>query len=84
MGKRKYSCSVEFADDYVDERAIELVNKALEDSGSEYRFINLPVVDQCGYFVFVPPSVYESAIQIGLVPSQKKVDSLLGIDDDFE
>jgi hypothetical protein len=82
VGRKKYTCTVDFATDYVDECIIALVNKALVESGSEYQFQNLPAVDQCGYLTFVPQSIYDAALKMGLIPSQKEVDLILGNDDD--
>lgn len=82
VGRKRYSLTVDFAGDYADESIIDLVNTALADSGSQYRYQNLPAVDQCGYLTFVPHAIYEAAVKIGVIPTQQEVDSLLGLDDD--
>ena len=82
VGRKKYTCSVDFASDYADECIIDLVNKALTESGSQYQYQNLPAVDQCGYLSFVPQSIFDTGVKGGLIPTQKDVDLILGNDDD--
>jgi hypothetical protein len=59
--------------DWFQEGVLDLVNRALKDSGAKERFIPLPAVDQCWSIAFVPPAVYKRAVRAGLIPTQEMV-----------
>jgi uncharacterized protein (TIGR02996 family) len=65
------------ASDWFSDKVLDLVNRALKESGVKERFIALPAVDQCWSLVFVPPSVYARAVKAGLIPTQEAIDALL-------
>ena len=65
-----FSCTVPHAG-WFDLKVLELVNQALEISGTTQRFIPLPAADQFLTLVFVPPSVYEAAVKEKLIPNQE-------------
>jgi hypothetical protein len=68
--KRKpYSCVVPFESDYVEHEVMDLVNRALESSGREERFIPLPVKGQLVFLAIVPPVIYDKAVTAGLIPA---------------
>jgi hypothetical protein len=72
-----YSWFRPIATDWFQGEVLDLVNKALKESGAKERFIPLPAVDQCWSIAFVPPAVYNKAVRAGLIPTQGRVDKWL-------
>ena len=66
-GKRFY-CEVPWHSDWFDIKVIDLVNKALEASGTDARFIELPTVDQNIYLVLISNVAFEKAVELGVIP----------------
>jgi hypothetical protein len=76
--RKQYDLKVSYDTDLLDEAIIDLVNEAISNGGSDRQFINLPVIDQCYYLVFVPRAVYEKAIEVGLLPDTDAIDMFDG------
>ena len=75
---KSYSCQVPFESDWFEFSVLDLMNKALEESKAEERFILLPAADQLANIVILPPAVYEKAVKEGLIP---EADALSEYDD---
>jgi hypothetical protein len=66
-GRGEYKARV-YDSDYFQCEIIELINQAIEEQGSEKRFIDLPNTDQCYNLAFVSPEVFHRAEVAGLIP----------------
>lgn len=77
-GGRRFELSVPHAGEWFDPAVHELVNEAIREAGGTHQFLPLPVVDQCFHLAFVPPEVYERAVEAGLIPREVPLDEFMG------
>jgi len=63
-----YDCEVLLHDEWFQDPVLQLVNRALSDSGVEHRFIDLPPCNATRSLALVPPSVFKKTVDLKLVP----------------
>jgi hypothetical protein len=61
---KAYSITIPNQNDWFQPEVLDLVNRAIVESGNKEQFLTLPVQDQCAYLVFVDPDIYELANEI--------------------
>lgn len=74
---RSFSVTVPFETDWFEWDVLELVNRAIGESGSKLRFIPLPQGDQIVCLVIQVPDVYGAAVRVGLIPTPEQVNEVL-------
>lgn len=63
-----YSIEVSYQDDWFQQEVLDLVNRALRESGCDRQFLPLPPCDQTVSLCFVPADVFDRAVRKGLIP----------------
>lgn len=54
---------------WFDPELVDFINDdILEGEGIEGRIFDLPAIDQCAQFVFVPRELYDKAVENGIIP----------------
>ena len=67
LGDKQYSETFEQDSDWYQDDCHQLINRAMEEQGSPYRFCGMPTPDQCARFMLQKPEVWEAAIQQGVI-----------------
>ena len=62
------------ADDWFQDKVLELLNTALRYAEVDQQFMVLPRVDQRAFIAFISPQTYARAVELGVIPADEHIE----------